>query len=207
MHGIVFECFQVKFHGEEAEDVGGVKKEFFMLLLREILDPKYGMFKEYEETRTIWFNSDTLEDEIMYFLIGLLCGLAIYNFIIIDLPFPLALYKKLLGESVGLNDIKDMSPIMAKYVIFHIDICCRIIDPRWINSLLTSVCIFNCRSMQSILDYNEPDFEEVFCLNFEITREVFGEQKSFDLLPGGSKVSVTLKNKYVSIIHMSLIVS
>ncbi|XP_011257668.1 probable E3 ubiquitin-protein ligase HERC4 isoform X1 [Camponotus floridanus] len=155
---------RVKFHNEEAEDVGGVKKEFFMLLLREILDPKYGMFKEYEETRTIWFSSDSLEDEVMYFLIGLLCGLAIYNFIIIDLPFPLALYKKLLGESVGLNDIKDMSPVIAK-------------------------------SMQSILDYNESDFEEVFCLNFEITREVFGEQKSFDLIPGGSKVSVTLKNK------------
>lgn len=114
---VVFIFFQVKFHNEEAEDVGGVKKEFFMLLLREILDPKYGMFKEYEETRTIWFSSDSLEDEVMYFLIGLLCGLAIYNFIIIDLPFPLALYKKLLGESVGLNDIKDMSPVIAKYVI------------------------------------------------------------------------------------------
>jgi len=126
---VVFIFFQVKFHGEEAEDVGGVKKEFFMLLLREILDPKYGMFKEYKETRTIWFSSDSLEDEVMYFLIGLLCGLAIYNFIIIDLPFPLALYKKLLGESVGLNDIKDMSPIIAKYVIFHI-VHPRIIDPR-----------------------------------------------------------------------------
>lgn len=61
--------------------------------------------------------------------------------------------------------------------------------------------------MQSILDYNEPDFEEVFYLNFEITREVFGEQKSFDLIPGGSKVSVTLKNKYVSITYLSLIAS
>lgn len=68
----------------------------------------------------------------MYFLIGLLCGLAIYNFIIIDLPFPLALYKKLLGESVGLNDIKDMSPVMAKYVIFHI-VHPRITDPKWIK--------------------------------------------------------------------------
>lgn len=104
----------MKFHGEEAEDAGGVKKEFFMLLLKEILDPKYGMFKEYEETRTIWFNEYTFEDVKMYFLIGLLCGLAIYNFIIIDLPFPLALYKKLLNEPVGLNDIKDMDPICAK---------------------------------------------------------------------------------------------
>lgn len=101
--------------------MGGVKKEFFMLLLREILDPKYGMFKEYEETRTIWFSSDSLEDGVMYFLIGLLCGLAIYNFIIIDLPFPLALYKKLLREHVGLNDIKQLSPILAKYVVLDVE--------------------------------------------------------------------------------------
>lgn len=45
-----------------------------MLLLREILDPKYGMFKEYEETRAIWFSEHTFEDEVYYFLIGkLLC--------------------------------------------------------------------------------------------------------------------------------------
>lgn len=41
-----------------------------MLLLREILDPKYGMFKEYEETRAIWFSEHTFEDEVHYFLIG-----------------------------------------------------------------------------------------------------------------------------------------
>ena len=41
---------KVKFDGEEADDAGGVRKEFFLLLLKEILDPKYGMFKEYEET-------------------------------------------------------------------------------------------------------------------------------------------------------------
>lgn len=155
---------RVKFHGEEAEDAGGVKKEFFMLLLKEILDPKYGMFKQYEETRNIWFNEDSLEDAGTYWLIGILCGLVIYNFIIIDLPFPLALYKKLLDEPVGLNDIKEMSPLLAK-------------------------------SMQSILDYEEEDFEEVFCLHFEVVRDVFGEKRIFELIPGGSKVPVTLNNK------------
>lgn len=56
--------------GEEAEDAGGVRKEFFMLVLREVLDPKYGMFKTYEETRAIWFSEISFEDEQMYFLIG-----------------------------------------------------------------------------------------------------------------------------------------
>jgi hypothetical protein len=50
-----------------------VTKEFFLLLLREILDPKYGMFRQYEETGTIWFSEDSTEDKVMYYLIGELC--------------------------------------------------------------------------------------------------------------------------------------
>lgn len=86
------------FIGEDAYDAGGVKKEFFILLIREILDLKYGMFIDYQETNSIWFNDQTLEGGEMYHLIGVLCDLAIYNSIIIDLPFPLGLYKKLLKE-------------------------------------------------------------------------------------------------------------
>lgn len=40
-----------------------------------------------------------------------MCGLAIYNFIIIDLPFPIALYKKLLNEPITLQDFKDLDPM------------------------------------------------------------------------------------------------
>jgi protein-S-isoprenylcysteine O-methyltransferase Ste14 len=46
--------------------------------------------------------------------VGALCGLAIYNFTIIDLPFPLALYKKLLKEPVALQDLRGLSPTLAK---------------------------------------------------------------------------------------------
>ncbi|EDW50031.1 probable E3 ubiquitin-protein ligase HERC4 isoform X2 [Drosophila sechellia] len=101
---------RIKFHGEEAEDAGGVRKEFFMLLLKDLLDPKYGMFKEYEQSRFLWFADLSFETENMYFLIGVLCGLAIYNFTIINLPFPLALYKKLLGKPVDLSDLRHLSP-------------------------------------------------------------------------------------------------
>ena len=101
--------------GEEADDAGGVRKEFFLLLLKEILDPKYGMFKEYEETCTIWFHPNCFEDIGMFFMIGVLCGLAIYNFTIINLPFPRAIYKKMLNEEVGsIEDVGDLSPALAK---------------------------------------------------------------------------------------------
>ncbi|XP_030385071.1 probable E3 ubiquitin-protein ligase HERC4 isoform X2 [Scaptodrosophila lebanonensis] len=104
---------KIKFHGEEAEDAGGVRKEFFMLLLKDLIDPKYGMFKEFEDSRVLWFADVTFETNNMYFLIGVLCGLAIYNFTIINLPFPLALYKKLLKEPVDLSDLRELSPSLA----------------------------------------------------------------------------------------------
>lgn len=47
-----------------------MRKEFFLLLLREILDPKYGMFKHYPDTNLVWFAEDAYEDESMYLLIG-----------------------------------------------------------------------------------------------------------------------------------------
>ncbi|CAG7668726.1 unnamed protein product [Allacma fusca] len=104
---------RVKFVGEEAEDAGGVRKEFFLLIIREILDPKYGMFRHYEESRLMWFNPETFEEDTYFFIIGLICGLAIYNFTIINLPFPLALYKKLLDEKVDINDLKELMPPVA----------------------------------------------------------------------------------------------
>jgi E3 ubiquitin-protein ligase HERC4 len=105
---------KVKFAGEEAEDAGGVRKEFFMLLLKDVLDAKYGMFKYYEDTRVIWFAEDSFESEEMYKLVGILCGLAIYNFTIINISFPLALYKKLLNEKPELSDLKELSPLLAQ---------------------------------------------------------------------------------------------
>lgn len=104
---------KVKFAGEEAEDAGGVRKEFFMLLIKDLLDPKYGMFVEYEDSRCIWFSEHTFEDTEMYMLVGVICGLAIYNFTIVNIPFPLALYKKLLKEKVDIRDLNDLSPTVA----------------------------------------------------------------------------------------------
>ncbi|CAK1546181.1 unnamed protein product [Leptosia nina] len=104
---------RVQFIGEEAEDAGGVKKEFFLLLLKEIFNPVYGMFKQSEETNMIWFSNNPFEDDIMYYLIGAIYGLVIYNSIIIYVPFPLVLYKKLLDESVRLDDLSDLYPTLA----------------------------------------------------------------------------------------------
>ncbi|MGH0152370.1 UNVERIFIED_CONTAM: hypothetical protein FKN15_058286 [Acipenser sinensis] len=101
---------RVIFVGEEAVDAGGVRKEFFLLIMRELLDPKYGMFRYYEDSRLIWFSDKTFEDIDLFNLIGVICGLAIYNLTIVDLHFPLALYKKLLKKNPTLDDLMELKP-------------------------------------------------------------------------------------------------
>lgn len=49
-----------------------------------------------------------------FHLIGIICGLAIYNSTVVDLHFPLALYKKLLNVSPMLGDFKELSPTEAR---------------------------------------------------------------------------------------------
>jgi hypothetical protein len=48
-------------------------------------------------------------------LLGLLCGKALYNQCVLNLCFPLALFKKLLGLTTTLDDLKELSPTEARY--------------------------------------------------------------------------------------------
>ncbi|KAI6183009.1 hypothetical protein M3Y97_00441600 [Aphelenchoides bicaudatus] len=94
---------RVIFAGEDAEDRGGVRKEFFALLFYEMLQPTYGMFSEDHESHFIWFTG-IVEELVSYEVIGFLTGLAIHNFVLINTAFPLALYKKILNQPITLED-------------------------------------------------------------------------------------------------------
>uniref|UniRef100_A0A672YT47 HECT domain-containing protein n=1 Tax=Sphaeramia orbicularis TaxID=375764 RepID=A0A672YT47_9TELE len=105
---------KVIFDGEEAVDAGGVTKEFFLLLLKELMDPVYGMFTHYKESNLLWFSDKCFVEQNWFHLIGIICGLAIYNSTVVDLHFPLALYKKLLDVQPTLDDFKELSPTEAR---------------------------------------------------------------------------------------------
>ena len=109
---------KVRFLGEQGVDEGGVRKEFFLLFIRQIFDPNYGMFNYNEKTRLYWFNHYTFEPKIKYELIGIIFGLAIYNNIILDVKFPLTVYRKLLGLKPTLEDMKECDPELYKNFSF-----------------------------------------------------------------------------------------
>lgn len=56
----------------------------------------------------------TFEDIDLFHLIGVICGLAIYNLTIVELHFPVALYKKLLKRSPTLDDLKELMPDVGR---------------------------------------------------------------------------------------------
>ncbi|XGW20104.1 hypothetical protein V3C99_003715 [Haemonchus contortus] len=105
---------RVHFMGEEAEDAGGVKKEFFMILFQKLLQSEYGMFVEDPDSHLVWFSGYDVEEVNYYKMVGILCGLAVYNSVLVAFPFPLALYKILLGQQPTLEDLTELSPIEGR---------------------------------------------------------------------------------------------
>ena len=101
---------KVKFVNEQGVDEGGVKKEFFLLLVRQLFDANYGMFNYNEKTRLFWFNMYSFEPKIKFELIGIILGLALFNNVILDIKFPLVIYKKLLDIKPELIDMKECDP-------------------------------------------------------------------------------------------------
>ncbi|KAL2913025.1 putative E3 ubiquitin-protein ligase [Polyrhizophydium stewartii] len=104
----------IQFVGEEGVDAGGLTKEWFLLLVRQLFDPLYGMFIFDDDSRLCWFNVSSLEHETQYQLVGIVVGLSIYNNTILDVQLPLACFKKLLGYPVGLEDLKVLQPSLAR---------------------------------------------------------------------------------------------
>ncbi|XP_072303900.1 ubiquitin-protein ligase E3A isoform X1 [Eucyclogobius newberryi] len=102
----------VEFEGEQGVDEGGVSKEFFQLVVEEIFNPDIGMFAYEERTRLFWFNSSSFENEGQYTLIGIVLGLAIYNNCILDVHFPMVVYRKLMGKKGTFRDLADANPVL-----------------------------------------------------------------------------------------------
>lgn len=105
---------KIKFKNEDGVDEGGVKKEFFQLIIEELFDPQYGMFQYMEETRTFWFRHHSTASRGDFELIGIILGLAIYNSVLLNVRFPDVVYKKLMKQSVDLKDFTIVFPEMGK---------------------------------------------------------------------------------------------
>ncbi|XP_029091300.1 E3 ISG15--protein ligase HERC5 isoform X2 [Monodon monoceros] len=105
---------QVSFSGEIGYNSGGVRAEFFRCLFEEMTRPEYGMFTYPEEASYMWFPVKPKFEKKSYFFFGVLCGLCLFSRNVANIPFPLALFKKLLDQVPSLEDLKELSPVLGK---------------------------------------------------------------------------------------------
>jgi len=135
---------RIKFKNEEGVDAGGVIKEFFQLVSEELFSYGSGLWTSKYGDNVTWFNENTiiLEDEKGeegYERVGVIFGLALYNGVLLDVHFPLALYRKLLDLPLGLedlidDDIKKSLKQLLEYEGDDVeDIFCLFFEVSWMN--------------------------------------------------------------------------
>ncbi|XP_076467951.1 putative E3 ubiquitin-protein ligase HECTD2 [Babylonia areolata] len=169
---------KVVFAGEPGLDMGGLTKEWFLLLIRKIFHQDYGMFTYDKRAGVHWFSLTPCDNYQEFNLVGVLMGLAVYNSINLDVRFPTVCYRKLLSPAVvpfnnpratvgivttSLQDLAKMMPDMA-------------------------------RGLQDLLEY-DGDVEEDFGLTFQVSQTEFGHLKATPLKPGGENLAVTNENR------------
>ncbi|AGO12292.1 AaceriAEL068Wp [[Ashbya] aceris (nom. inval.)] len=169
---------RIEFVNEPGIDAGGLRKEWFLLLTRDLFNPNNGLFVYVPESRVCWFSiMESIDNELLqgegssselYYLFGVVLGLAIYNSTILDLKFPRAFYKKICGEVLSVNDFLELYPETGT-------------------------------NMLKMLEYDGEDFEDIFALTFETCfPDCFDETKIHyrELCPNGSTQAVTRENKH-----------
>ncbi|ELK00919.1 Putative E3 ubiquitin-protein ligase HECTD2 [Pteropus alecto] len=168
---------KVTFVGEAGLDMGGLTKEWFLLLIRQIFHPDYGMFTYHKDSHCHWFSSFKCDNYSEFRLVGILMGLAVYNSITLDIRFPPCCYKKLLSP-----------PIIPSDQNTPVGICSITTDD------LCQIMPELAHGLSELLAY-EGNVEEDFYSTFQVFQEEFGIIKSYNLKPGGDKIPVTNQNR------------
>ncbi|WFD30722.1 HECT-type E3 ubiquitin transferase [Malassezia sp. CBS 17886] len=156
----------VRFHNEEGIDAGGVTREWFQVLSREMFNPDYALFQPCAADRTTYQPNrmSAVNDMHLSFFkfIGRVIGKAIYDGRLLDAYFTRSFYKHILGCAV---DYKDLEAV----------------DPEYYNSLEWML---------------HNDITDVLDLTFAVDDEAFGETRQVELKPGGAAIPVTEENKH-----------
>mmetsp|Transcript_9556 Transcript_9556/g.9165 ORF Transcript_9556/g.9165 Transcript_9556/m.9165 type:complete len:371 (-) Transcript_9556:625-1737(-) len=101
---------RIQFMGEAGQDAGGLTREFYTELSREMFNPNYSLFLLSSSGSTYYPNhkSGIEKEHLRYFkFIGRILGKALLDEQYLDCYFVKTLYKMLLGEPLDFQDLED----------------------------------------------------------------------------------------------------
>ncbi|KAG1839040.1 hypothetical protein DFJ58DRAFT_860626 [Suillus subalutaceus] len=104
----------VRFYDEEGVDAGGVTREWFQILARQMFDPNNALFQPcaadrltYQPNKNSWVNPEHLS---FFKFVGRIIGKAIYDGRLLDAYFAKSIYRQLLGKPVDYRDVEWVDP-------------------------------------------------------------------------------------------------
>ncbi|KAK0635031.1 hypothetical protein B0T17DRAFT_27906 [Bombardia bombarda] len=161
-----FGKLNIRFHGEEGVDAGGVTREWFQVLTRQMFDPNYALYIPVSSDRTT-FHPNKLsginDEHLMFFkFIGRIIGKALYEGRLLDCYFSRAVYKRILGKPVSVKDMESF-------------------DPDYYKSLVWML---------------ENDITDIIVETFSVEDDEFGVTRVVDLIENGRNIGVTEENKH-----------
>jgi E3 ubiquitin-protein ligase HUWE1 len=115
----------VRFYDEEGVDAGGLTREWFTILARQMFNPDYALFQPcaadnmtYQPNRASSINPEHLS---FFKFVGRIIGKAIFDGRLLDAYFARSLYRQLLGKPVDYRDVEWVDPEYYKSLIWILE--------------------------------------------------------------------------------------
>ena len=156
---------EITFKGESGVDAGGLTREWYQVLSRQMFNPDYALFIPVEFDKTTFrpnCTSSINPEHCSFFkFIGMIIGRAIRDQCYLDCHFSREVYKNILGKPVALKDMESLDLEYHKSLI-------------WIL---------------------ENDITDIIEETFSVETDDYGEHKVIDLIENGHDIAVTESNK------------
>ncbi|ANB12770.1 putative E3 ubiquitin-protein ligase HUL4 [Sugiyamaella lignohabitans] len=210
---------KVEFIGEPGIDAGGLKKEWFLLLFKELFDPSNALFIEDEESHYCWFDASSEHALKYYKLTGVAIGLALYNSTILDVNLPSVLFKKLLSSPYSIQDFTKLYPSYGANLqkllnyegddieeVFSLDFSICSQDPADRSKIKETVLIPNGKTIL-VNKSNRQDYVKrvmAHYLDISVKRQFEAFKQGFYKVAGGNALSLFRPEEIELLIRGSL---
>eukprot|EP00794_Sanderia_malayensis_P006098 gene6098-6802_t len=163
----------IVFDGEEGQDAGGLLREWYLIIAREMFNPNYALFTTSQGDRNTYLPSRSSHcnpNHLSYFkFVGRIVAKAIYDNKLLDCYFTRSFYKHILDKKVNYTDMEAEDYGFYQGLVYLLD-----------------------------NEVKELGYE----LTFSVEVPVFGLNEIHDLKPDGRNVPVTEESKreYVKLV-------
>ena len=156
---------KIEYINEVGIDSGGLTKDWFLSVSKNILDVRRGLFQEYKSSHCYHIDprsSIANEEHLNYFeFFGKILAKAIFERHMVDARLSISILRHLCGKPLVLEDLGELDP---QYFI----------------------------GLSWMLNNN---IDDIIYENFTVIQDNFGSKEVIELIPGGKKIEVTESNK------------